>query len=91
MPSDRLNPRLVNPSPRVGIVARCRAVPRAVSSSGGRFALRDNGETPDIQDAFFDYNESTLSADAQAALTASANWRVGFSEADQSSESKPWM
>lgn len=27
-----------------------------------------------IQDAFFNYNESTLSADAQAALTASANW-----------------
>ncbi len=25
--------------------------PRAVSSSGGRFALRDNGETPDTQDA----------------------------------------
>ncbi len=27
-----------------------------------------------IQDAFFEYNESTLSADAQAALTTSANW-----------------
>lgn len=27
-----------------------------------------------IQDAFFNYNESTLSADAQSALTASANW-----------------
>ena len=27
-----------------------------------------------IQDAFFAYNESTLSNDAQAALTASANW-----------------
>jgi peptidoglycan-associated lipoprotein len=27
-----------------------------------------------LQDAFFEYNDSTLSADAQAALTTSANW-----------------
>ena len=27
-----------------------------------------------IQDAFFDFNESTLSSDAQSALTASADW-----------------
>lgn len=29
--------------------------PRAVSSAGGRFALKDNGETPDTQDALFEY------------------------------------
>ncbi len=29
--------------------------PAAVSSSGGRFALEDNGETPDTQDAIFEY------------------------------------
>ena len=29
--------------------------PDAVSSSGGRFALKDNGETPDTQDALFEY------------------------------------
>ena len=29
--------------------------PPAVSSSGGRFALQDNGETPDTQDALFEY------------------------------------
>lgn len=29
--------------------------PTAVSSSGGRFALQDNGETPDTQDALFEY------------------------------------
>jgi len=29
--------------------------PRAVVSSGGRFALEDNGETPDTQDALFEY------------------------------------
>jgi predicted dehydrogenase len=29
--------------------------PAAVSSSGGRFALEDNGETPDTQDALFEY------------------------------------
>ena len=35
--------------------------PRAVSSSGGRFALRDNGETPDTQDALFEYDGWTAS------------------------------
>jgi predicted dehydrogenase len=29
--------------------------PLSVSSSGGRFALKDNGETPDTQDALFEY------------------------------------
>jgi predicted dehydrogenase len=30
--------------------------PAAVTSAGGRFALKDNGETPDTQDAIFEYN-----------------------------------
>jgi predicted dehydrogenase len=30
--------------------------PRAVSSSGGRLALEDNGETPDTQDALIEYD-----------------------------------
>ena len=29
--------------------------PAAVASAGGRFALQDNGETPDTQDALFEY------------------------------------
>jgi len=29
--------------------------PLAVTSSGGRFALKDNGETPDTQDTLFEY------------------------------------
>ena len=29
--------------------------PTAVASTGGRFALKDNGETPDTQDALFEY------------------------------------
>ena len=29
--------------------------PAAVTSAGGRFALRDNGETPDTQDGLFEY------------------------------------
>jgi predicted dehydrogenase len=29
--------------------------PRTVFSNGGRFALEDNGETPDVQDAVFSY------------------------------------
>src|SRR5437879_13186144 len=32
------------------------SAPKAVSSSGGRFALRDNGETPDTQDSLFEYD-----------------------------------
>lgn len=35
--------------------------PKAVSSSGGRFALEDNGETPDTQDALFEYPGFTAS------------------------------
>jgi predicted dehydrogenase len=34
--------------------------PRAVASSGGRLALEDNGETPDTQDALFDYPGFTV-------------------------------
>lgn len=33
--------------------------PQAVASSGGRFALTDNGETPDTQDALFEYPRLT--------------------------------
>jgi predicted dehydrogenase len=33
--------------------------PRAVSAVGGRFCLQDNGETPDTQDAFFEYPRCT--------------------------------
>jgi predicted dehydrogenase len=29
--------------------------PRAVTSAGGRYSLSDNGETPDAQDALFEY------------------------------------
>jgi predicted dehydrogenase len=35
--------------------------PKAVSSAGGRFALLDNGETPDTQDALFEYDGWTAS------------------------------
>ncbi len=35
--------------------------PKAVASSGGRFALQDNGETPDTQDALFEYDGWTAS------------------------------
>ncbi len=35
--------------------------PTAVVSSGGRFALKDNGETPDVQDALFEYPGFTTS------------------------------
>ena len=48
--------------------------PRAVSSSGGRFALRDNGETPDVQDALFEYDGFTA---AYSIREASAGRRAG--------------
>jgi predicted dehydrogenase len=35
--------------------------PGAVASSGGRYALKDNGETPDVQDALFEYPGFTCS------------------------------
>jgi predicted dehydrogenase len=35
--------------------------PKAVGSLGGRFCLRDNGETPDTQDAIFEYPGWTAS------------------------------
>jgi predicted dehydrogenase len=34
--------------------------PHAVTSVGGRFSLQDNGETPDQQDALFEYPELTV-------------------------------
>ena len=34
--------------------------PKSVSSSGGRFALEDNGETPDTQDAIWKYDGFTV-------------------------------
>ena len=34
--------------------------PRAVTSAGGRFSLEDNGQTPDTQDAIFEYPELTV-------------------------------
>jgi predicted dehydrogenase len=37
------------------------SAPKAVSSSGGRFVLRDNGETPDTQDTLFEYDGWTAS------------------------------
>src|SRR4051794_16879321 len=37
------------------------SAPTAVSGAGGRFALRDNGETPDTQDALFEYDGWTAS------------------------------
>src|SRR5258708_26624674 len=48
--------------------------PAAVSSSGGRFALQDLGETPDTQDAIFEYPGFTT---AYSLREASAGRRAG--------------
>ncbi|MGA2589232.1 MAG: Gfo/Idh/MocA family oxidoreductase [Bryobacteraceae bacterium] len=49
--------------------------PVAVSSSGGRFALEDNGETPDTQDSVFEYPGFTA---VHSLREASAGRRAGF-------------
>ena len=49
--------------------------PLAVSSSGGRFALEDNGETPDTQDSVFEYPGFTA---VHSLREASAGRRAGF-------------
>ena len=48
--------------------------PTAVSSSGGRFAIQDAGETPDTQDAIFEYPGFTTSYSFRE---ASAGRRAG--------------
>ena len=52
--------RRADDEPRPALARHRRLVPRAhwlksVASFGGRFALADNGETPDTQDAVFDF------------------------------------
>jgi predicted dehydrogenase len=49
--------------------------PLAVSSSGGRFALLDNGETPDTQDTVFEYPGFTA---VWSHREASSGSRAGF-------------
>src|SRR3954471_1896610 len=49
------------------------SAPKAVDSAGGRFALKDNGETPDTQDALFEYDGWTASwSNREASRGASA-------------------
>ena len=50
------------------------AGPTAVASTGGRFAVQDNGETPDTQDALFEYPGFTA---AYSFREASAGRRAG--------------
>lgn len=49
--------------------------PTAVTSSGGRFALEDDGETPDVQDALFEYPGFTAEWSHRE---VSAGRRAGF-------------
>ena len=50
--------------------------PTAVSSSGGRFALEDNGETPDTRTRIFEYPGFT--AELRSARPAPAGARAGL-------------
>jgi len=49
--------------------------PLSVASAGGRFALRDNGETPDTQDTIFEYPGFTA---IHSIREASAGRRAGW-------------
>jgi predicted dehydrogenase len=46
--------------------------PKAVTSSGGRFALQDNGETPDTQDSLFEHEGWTASWSCREASRGAA-------------------
>jgi predicted dehydrogenase len=53
--------------------------PRCVTSVGGRFALKDNGETPDTQDALFDYGDFTaVWSHREAAQGPPSSWSMEF-------------
>jgi predicted dehydrogenase len=53
--------------------------PRTVTSVGGRYALHDNGETPDTQDAVFDFGDwSALWSHREAAHGTTASGALEF-------------
>jgi predicted dehydrogenase len=53
--------------------------PRSVASAGGRYCLLDNGETPDTQDALFDFGAFTaLWSHREAARGEPARWSLEF-------------
>jgi predicted dehydrogenase len=53
--------------------------PLAVSSSGGRFSLADNGETPDTQDALIEYpGRTALWSHREACLGQGPRFRLEF-------------
>src|SRR5581483_1039079 len=53
--------------------------PKLVTSVGGRFALKDNGETPDTQDALFDFGDFTaVWSHREAAQGPPSRWSMEF-------------
>jgi predicted dehydrogenase len=54
------------------------AGPGAVSSSGGRFALEDDGETPDTQDAIFEYPGFTALVSIREACSGRSPFSTEF-------------
>ncbi len=53
-------------------------VPSVVSSFGGRFALEDNGETPDTQDALFSFSDFTVAWSHREASRGSVGGGLEF-------------
>jgi len=49
--------------------------PCSVSSTGGRHTLRDNGETPDAQDASFDYKDWSATWSHRECSRGASPWR----------------
>src|SRR5205807_1929110 len=72
------------------------ADPVAVTSAGGRFALSDNGETPDTQDVLIEYPGYTAvwshREASGSAMTSSSGTSATFSTASSrgSSRSPTW-
>lgn len=53
--------------------------PRSVTSVGGRYALKDNGETPDTQDALFDFGDFTAAwSHREASKGEPVGWSMAF-------------
>ena len=59
-------------------------MPAAITSVGGRLCLKDNGETPDTQDAFFEFNAVGDAPRAGTAAERHGAWTATWSHREAS-------
>ncbi len=63
-------------------------VPTAVTSVGGRYCLADNGETPDTQDALFEFPDQDLPPEHTADVPHPLPWTATWSHREASAGAK---